>query len=444
MTLLLVQINTVLGVVCDIICFMKVKIEKIIYPGKSLARIDRKVVMLDRGLPGEEVEFTCLKSKSNYTEGKVSEVLVSSAERVPPHCDHYLICSPYQAMNYTLQSEIKKTQLKGMISHNLKFEPKKFEFRPASKIWGYRNKMDLHVVWESKKPFFAYNLPGKIREFRKIDKCFLASKNVNILLERLAHVMSHEKPGSIKDITIRETSSGELLLVIYGALEIKSFISTENIDFLKKGLSLSGVLFTHTGSGREKILWGKNLIEEKINGYKFLLGPTSFFQINIPMLGALLKDMEKALELKGTERILDLFCGVGTFGIIFAGSARETTGVELSGESAGLLKKNIKLNGVNNFRAFGADSCDWLSRAAENRFDVLIVDPPRRGLGGRLCGEILKKRIPRIFYISCDPSTLLRDLKELLSIYELKSITAYDFFPHTPHIETLSVLTLRK
>jgi len=423
---------------------MKIKIEKIIYPGKSLARIDGKVVLLDRGLPGEEVEYTCLRSKPNYTEGKVTQVLVPSVERVPPRCGHYLICSPYQDMNYTFQSEIKETQIKEIISHNLKLELEKFEFLPASKTWGYRNKIDLHVVWVDKKPSFAYNLPGKTHEFKKIDKCFLASENVNLLLERLGHIMPHEEPDSIKDITIRETSSGKLLLVIYSASEIKYLTSTENMDFLKKDLPLSGVLSTNTGSGKRKILWGKSFIEEEINGYKFLLGPTSFFQINIPMLGALLKDMENALELKGTERILDLFCGVGTFGIIFAKKAREINGVELSGESVELLKKNIQLNGVNNFRAFGADSRDWLSRTSKDCFDVLIVNPPRIGLGKRLCGEILKKRIPRICYISCDPSTLLRDLKALFSIYELKSMSAYDFFPHTPHIETLSVLTLKK
>ncbi len=131
---------------------------------------------------------------------------------------------------------------------------------------------------------------------------------------------------------------------------------------------------------------------------------------------------------------------MGTFGITLAGGAREVIGVELFTENIGFLKKNLALNRIENFRVCEGLSEEWMPRILKKRVDVLIFDPPRKGLDGRIVDSLLQNPAPLVVYISCNPSTLIRDLKLLLSRYRLNDLRIYDFFPHTPHIETCTFL----
>jgi 23S rRNA (uracil1939-C5)-methyltransferase len=181
-------------------------------------------------------------------------------------------------------------------------------------------------------------------------------------------------------------------------------------------------------------------IEETISGKTFRIGPESFFQINVPMLEEALKEMQKSTNQNKKEIIADLYCGIGTFGICLSQYAKKVIGIESALGNISFLKSNLKLNKIKNFRLYEG-SCEKLFPSLmTSGIDTLILDPPRKGLDGLLCKNILSSSIKKIIYLSCNPSTLSRDIKILSPQYNIKSIRMFDFFPHTPHIETLAIL----
>lgn len=423
---------------------MQVTIEKIIYPGRSLARYDNKIVLTDEGIPGETVEAIPVSEKRNYFEARTASVLAPSPHRVPPRCDHYKICSPYQYMDYALQADIKKEQIKEIFSHDLKIPIPDIPFRPSPNIWNYRNKIDLHILWDGDIPYFAYNMPGSARQFIKIKECFLASERANHLLKQTLKMIADNKLRSIKDVILKESASHQRSLLVASCDNVKNVKNlSARLEPLIKQSALNGIVCVDKNASSQRVILGDNFIEETIREKAFHIGPLSFFQVNVPMLEQLIQDMESSLRLKGDETVADLYCGVGTFGIMLADRVSKVIGVDSEKENIYFLNRNIQLNKAHNFSILQGDCEKWVSHTINTPLDILIVDPPRKGLGEAFCRDILKKRVRGLVYISCNPSTLARDLKVLFSAYRLKDLYAYDFFPQTPHIETLSILELK-
>jgi 23S rRNA (uracil1939-C5)-methyltransferase len=158
------------------------------------------------------------------------------------------------------------------------------------------------------------------------------------------------------------------------------------------------------------------------------------------MLGRVLEDISSWGRFRGTERLADLYCGVGTFGLASAGSVKEVLGIESEAANIAFLRQNIALNKAANFKIFEGSAEEWAPTVLVGQIDAVIFDPPRKGLGPEIVKSLLASPASRVFYLSCNPTTLARDLKTLSAAYALKVIRGYDFFPHTPHIETLAVL----
>jgi 23S rRNA (uracil1939-C5)-methyltransferase len=210
-----------------------------------------------------------------------------------------------------------------------------------------------------------------------------------------------------------------------------------------KKFPFEGITYIAKDRLQETLLYGKNYIEEKIKDKTFQIGTQSFFQVNIDALKLLILDMAEAIKLRGFKIIADLYCGIGTFGIIFADKAEKVLGGEILEENIYFLKENIKINHINNYSLYKGASENIIARILKEKIDTLIIDPPRKGIGKEMCERLAKDGPKHIFYISCDPITLARDLKILLQKYELTAIHGYDFFPHTPHTETFSILDRR-
>lgn len=420
---------------------MQVSIEKIIYPGKSLVRPQGKVILTDEGLPGENVEVELPRERKNYIAAKTTKILSLSPERTAPRCSHAQICSVYQYIKYPFQVKIKTAQIEEIFSPLLKTAPPNVLFRPASSIWGYRNKISLKVLWKNNQPCFAYHLPKSRHQFVKIKECFLVSEQVNRLLESLLNILARHSLCQIKEIVVKESiSTKQQLLVFYGKHLKDSGRLSGILDELKELFPLKGIVYIDTRTASRHLIWGKEVIEENVLGRVFLIGAESFFQVNVPMLQCLLKDMEQALSLTGTETIADLYCGTGLFGIIFAPHAKQVVSVESAAENTALLKRNAQANHINNLTVLEGDCRRLIAQTLRRPADILIIDPPRKGLDKSLHAQILQKPPRLIAYISCNPVTLARDIQTLLDAYRLTSLYSYDFFPHTPHIETLAIL----
>ncbi len=422
---------------------MRVCVEKIIYPGKSLSKIGGKVVLSDEGLPGEIIDAAPLKEKKSYIEAETKKILHASPHRVAFRCSHYRTCSPYQSIEYPFQLEIKKSQVWEMLSHSLKIDPGDIVVKSSPKIWGYRNRVRFHVIRESGTPFFAYHQPGFEQEFVRVEECHLISERMNSLLKEILEIIKAERLEGVREVELREsTSTGQMLVSLYvdRSKNLRNFV--EPLSPLKSKFPLKGVvcLIKKKKGLEEVILDGENSIEEKIGENIFHLGPQSFFQVNGYLLRELIEDLKKIIPYSGRENIADLYCGVGTFGITLAQKAKEVIGVESSAENIGFLKKNLVLNSVENFRVCEGLSEEWTPRILKKRIDVLVFDPPRKGLERRIVDSLVQNPVPQVVYVSCNPSTLIRDLKLLLSSYKLSDLRIYDFFPHTPHIETRALL----
>ena len=417
---------------------MNVKIDKIIYPGKSLSKQHGKVIITNEGLPQEVVEITPIKEKKNYIEAKTIKTLEPSEFRTSPRCSHYKICSQYQYIKYPLQLEIKKQQVSEMLSHDLGIKLEKCIIKPSPLIWNYRNKAHLHIIEDEDALKYAYHVPGQNKQYQTIDKCFLISENINSFLGLFLEQINIHKLTGIKEILIRENSCGELLLSIYVTDRKYSTAIKDGLQSLSLKTNLSG--YTFVSKNKVISIHGKNYIKEKIGDISYRIGFFSFFQINVPLLDVMIKDITSSINLLGNEIVLDLYCGVGTFGMAFAPKVKKVIGVESDNDNIEFLKKNIKNNGFNNFSVYKGTSERWIKKVLNDEIDILIIDPPRKGIGDLLCDEIIKKSPSILVYISCNLSTLTRDLKKLLTSYSIKQIAIYDFFPNTPHMEVCTIL----
>ncbi len=422
---------------------MQIVIEKIVYPGKSLSLAEGKVIFTDEGLPGEKVEIEPLKEKKNYLQAKTIRILKESTHRVRIRCPHWRICSPYQYIDYPFQVEIKKLQIMEIFSHHLGIELQNLKVTASPKVWGYRNKVHLHLFRENEAIHPAYHQPGSEREFVKIRDCFLLPEKMNSVLFSLARKIEEKKLDGLQELIIKQsTSSEEMLVVLYFDPQRKIEGLAPKFADLKSELPIKGLVgLVRTKKGlKETLFEGRNFIEEKVADKVFSIGPQSFFQVNTAILEEVIKDIKNSLCLSGKERIADLYCGLGTFGLVLASDAQEVFGVESFPENIFFLKRNLNLNRVGNFTVCEGTSEEWISSLLKKDIDILIFDPPRKGISKQVVSYLLSRPVPLVIYISCNPSTLVRDLKSLLTTYLLKDIHVYDFFPHTPHIETCVIL----
>jgi len=392
---------------------MKITIQKIIYPGRSLGLSENKTILTDEGLPGEIAEIIPLEEKKNYIEAKTIKIITPSVSRITPRCSHYQACGPYQYMDYKTQLSVKESQLKEMFPNTL------ISAAPSPEIWGYRNKIKLTVIWKNKKAGLAYHAPESKDRFIQIESCCLVSENVNKFLASFIETVNKENLTFIEEIEVRESSSTKEQMLIMRPLG-----KTEN---------KLHILFS-------KFNVKNTYIEETVLGKTFRIGPDSFFQINVPMLEAVLKEMQKSTNQNKKEIIADLYCGIGTFGICLSQYAKEVIGIESAPGNISFLKSNLKLNKIKNFRLYEGPCEKLFPSLMTSGIDTLILDPPRKGLDNMLCQNIILSSVKKIIYLSCNPTTLSRDLKIIGASYAIKTLRLFDFFPQTPHIETLAIL----
>jgi 23S rRNA (uracil-5-)-methyltransferase RumA len=424
-----------------------IRIEKIVYPGRRLGLLAGKVVFTDRGLPGETVEVEIFKDRRSYAEARTLRIAELSPARVAPRCAHYLACSPYQDMDYAFEVDVKRTQVAEILGRELRRPFAGLMLTPSPEVWGYRNKIGLRVLREDGAAEFVYHEPGEQASFVPVDRCHLVPDRVNDLLAGLLAAIRAVPLATVDGIEIRTSrSSGESLLLCDLASEAETAAAAEAFRGLKREFGLVGAVASiYDGKRfRDEQLFGRDFIEERTGGLTFRIGARSFFQTNIGILERVFEDVAAAAGGTAEAVIADLYCGLGTFGMSLARRSREVFGVEPEAGNVVFLKKNLALNGIGNFAVCEGTAEEWLPEILDREPAVVILDPPRRGLDPAIVRGLVEEAVPRLLYLSCNPTTLARDLKGLLAAYEVTDVRVYDFFPHTPHIETLAVLERRR
>lgn len=394
-----------------------IKIDSLDHYGRGITKIDGKIAFIENALPNEIVEIKIYKDKKKYIEGSVLKYIKESKERVNVDCPYYNSCGGCNIMHlsYNDQLKFKQNKIENIIKKYLNEDIKINNIVGSDKCVNYRNK----VTFQVKKNIGFYN--NYTYDIISIDDCLISNELINNSIKYLKML----DLKNINKITCR-TGLNELMIIIE--------TNKENLDItpLKK---ISNSIYLKINNQYKHIFGNKN-IYEKLDKYKYIISPDSFFQINIDTC---LKLYNKIKEYVGyNKNVIDLYCGTGSIGI-FVNDDNNVIGIEINESATKDAIENKKINNLNNINFICGDSGKKIKQL-DFKPDTIIVDPPRSGLNKETINNILSFNAKDIIYVSCDPMTLIRDLKILNKYYNIKELTPFDMFPNTYHLESLTYL----
>ncbi|MES1218524.1 MAG: 23S rRNA (uracil(1939)-C(5))-methyltransferase RlmD, partial [Bacteroidota bacterium] len=448
--------------------------------GKSLARVEGKVIFIEGTVPGDIVDVQLLKSKKDWAEGRPLLFHSYSTEREKPFCSHFGVCGgcQWQMLPYEKQLVYKQKQVADNLQRIGKINlPEIMPIAGAAETKYYRNKMEytfgnkrfltkeeLHdPLISSDQNVAGFHAKGFFDKLVDIQTCYLQAEPTNAI--RLAiknfavkndysfyDIRNHT--GFLRTMQVRLCTTGELMVnIMLGEDdEIKRNELLNHVS--EKFPSITTLLYTINTKWNDSlhdlqpvIFKGKGYVIEKLENFQFKIGPKSFFQTNTKQGEKLYQVTREFAELSGTETVYDLYCGTGSIGIFVSGQAKKIIGVELIAAAIDDAKENAELNHLSHTSFFAGDVIDICNDeffAKHGKPDVIITDPPRAGMHEKLVKKILEMNAPLVVYVSCNPATQARDLNLLSEKYDVTRIQPVDMFPHTHHIENVAQLKLRK
>ena len=403
------------------------------------------------------------KVRRNHAEALTVEVLEPGPERVEAPCAHYPACGGcrFQDLAYEAQVAAKEEQVADALRRIGGIpEPPLEPIVPAEEVFHYRNKLEYSFTATPDGPALGFHKAGRWDEVLDIRKCWLTTDLGNAVrdavrewarAERLEPYDQGDHTGYLRHLVLREGRNTGQLLVQLVTAEGERFDRDELVEVLRRFPEVRSIHWSENESQAEvtnlptTLLWGEDAIEEELCGLRFRVRPNAFLQTNTKMAERLYELAGEYAGLTGNETVYDLYCGIGTIGLTLARDALTVWGVEVSEESVACALENADLNGITNAAFFagevGASLEELRDRAGPP--DVAVVDPPRAGLSGKALRRLARLEAGRIVYVSCNPTTLAGNVKELTREwgYRLERARPVDMFPHTPHIETVALLT---
>ncbi|MFL5844620.1 MAG: 23S rRNA (uracil(1939)-C(5))-methyltransferase RlmD [Solirubrobacteraceae bacterium] len=433
---------------------VEVTIDSMAHGGAGVARLEGYVLFVSGAIPGDRVRAVITKSKRAYAEARTLEVLEPSPERIPPVADHP--GAPWQVLPYERQLEIKAEQVEDALRRIGKLDGFEVEpIVPAEQQWRYRNKVEFSFGRQDDRLVCGFHAAGSWEDIVDMDDCLLVSEQVNDVRRAVLEHLRAEgyepwdrrsQLGFLRNLIIREgRRTGQLqvrLVTSKGELDGDALAAAVPGDGGVFWTQAAGVAETTQG-GYTEHLSGPPALDEELGGLRFAISPDAFFQTNTEMAEQLYAIAIEYAQLKGWERVFDLFCGIGTIGLSLAGRAGEVWGVEIVEHAARDAIANAKRNEIGNAHFFAGDvrlaMRDLVERAG--RPDVLVVDPPRAGLSQKIVRRVIEANPKRIVYVSCNPTTLAPNAAQLTEAgYVLKKVRPVDMFPQTHHVECVAVL----
>lgn len=455
-----------------------VLIEDIGGEGKALSRVEGKVLFVPMAIPGDVVDVQVQKSKKSYAEGYVTQYKKFSDLRIDAKCEHFGVCGgcSWQHLPYEKQLMYKQKQVVDFFVRLGKLSG--FEARyilPSENIYYYRNKLEYSFStqrWLSNEEIesgeenidrrgLGFYLPKKFFRILDINNCHLQpepSNSIRIELKKfvigndLEPYDQRENVGFIRSMIIRNTSIGEWLIIV--TFHHESPWITKILDHLREKFpQLTSIYYVINPKVNDVITdleatfyWGKPHITEDMEGLKFKISPKSFYQTNSQQAYTLYKVTRDFACLKGDEVVYDLYTGTGTIANFIAGSCKKVVGIEYIEEATVDARINSADNKITNTVFYAGDMKDVLTEKLiekESVPDVIITDPPRAGMHPDVVKTILKAKPKKVVYVSCNPSTQVRDIQMMEEDYKLIRIQPVDMFPQTFHVENVALLERR-
>jgi 23S rRNA (uracil1939-C5)-methyltransferase len=407
-------------------------------------------------VPGDRVRARVHKSKRAYAEARAVEILEPSPDRIDPVSEHP--GTPWQVLSYERQLEVKQEQVGDALRRIGRLEEYELEpIVPAQEQWRYRNKLEYSFGQDPDgRLTCGFHAPGRWDEIVEVTDDLLASEAANAARERIVACCREQRlrpfdrragEGLLRNLVVREgRRSGQLQARLVtgpaGELDRERLITASQ--------PLDGLLLTRIDSvgettygGETELLAGGDRLEEEIGGMRFAISPEAFFQTNTEMAERLYALAIEYAQPHGLERIYDLYCGIGTVGLLFAPRVAEVWGLEIVEEAIADAISNAHLNEIRNAQFFAGDVRVAMRELVERagRPDLVVVDPPRAGLSQKIVRRIIEAGPQRIVYVSCNPTTLAPNAAQLVEAgYRLLRVRPVDMFPQTPHIECVALL----
>jgi 23S rRNA (uracil1939-C5)-methyltransferase len=456
--------------------YEKVEIIDIGSEGKAIAKVDGIVVFTTHVIPGDIVDLQVIKKREKYQEAKVVRIHANSPDRIDAFCEHFEVCGgckwqylPYdkqlfykQKQVYDQLKRIGKVKMPAIMpivgSANSTFYRNKLEFTFSNRRWLTIDEVRSGALFDDMN-VLGFHVQGMFDKVLNINKCWLQPDPSNeirnsikeyAIANKLAFYDLRNKEGLLRNLIIRSTSTGELMVIINFFREniaereaLLNFVASRFPE-------ITSLLYVINEKGNDTItdqnihiFKGRDHIFEEMEGLKFIIGPKSFYQTNSLQAYELYKITRDFASLSEKEVVYDLYTGTGTIACFVAGKASKVIGIEYVPEAIVDAKINSENNNITNASFFAGDMKDILTKAfiSENGHpDVIITDPPRAGMHEDVINVILFAAPDRIVYVSCNPATQARDIGLLSHSYQVTKVQPVDMFPHTHHVENVVLL----
>lgn len=424
--------------------------------GMGVGRLEGQVVFVPGVISGELWEVLLVKVSKNVLWGKGLRLLEPSPERTAPDCPYAGKCGgcQYRHMSYAEELRAKRARVQDALTRLGGVDVRVPPVLGAEDPLRYRNKVQFPVA-EGKIGFYR----SRSHQVIDVEDCLLQPPQAsNVRRAVLDWMEAFQIPaydetgrrGLVRHLYVRVNHRGQVLccLVIHGK---KLPHSRELTDLLRERVpGLAGIVVnvnlrdTNVILGEEFFsLWGQDFLEEELCGLTFRLSVPSFFQVNRAQTQRLYRLALEFAGLSGQETVLDLYCGIGSISLVLAGQAGQVVGAEIVPEAVADARDNAKANGIQNARFFLGDAGEVAAKLAQEDLHphVVVVDPPRKGLGEEVPGILAALDPARVVYVSCDPATLARDVKRFQALgYRFDRVQPVDLFPRTAHVETIVLL----
>ena len=449
-------------------------VDRIAYGGQGIARLDGLVFFVKGAIPGDRVKAQVVRKKKDYAEARMIGLLQPSLDRVDAPCPYSGYCGgcQWQHVRYERQLEYKKEHVQGAMARiGALSDVPVHDPIPSERTFAYRNKMEFSFAerrWllpgekDRGEEILALGLhvPSTFHKVIDVEACLLQEERGNEILRqvkryakesRLAAYSLRSHQGFWRFLTLRYSTSSRQWMVNLITCDERRDIMEPLAQTLTRSFPDVKTVVNNLNTGkaaiavgeREIVLSGDGTIADRLGPYIFRISSNSFFQTN--SLGAvkLYQQVVKYAELKGSEIILDLYCGTGTIPIFLAKTSEQVIGMEIAPSALQDAEKNCRANDIGNCRFILGDIRQSLT-TLRMKPDVVIIDPPRAGMHQEVLARAMELAAERIVYVSCNPTTLARDLGGMSRDYAVLEIQPVDMFPHTYHIEAVAKLLRRK
>ena len=436
------------------------------FQGEGIAKIDGLTIFIPNAIKGEKLKILIVKVLSSHAFGKIVEIIEKSPYRIESDCTTYKRCGgcSLRHIKYEETLKMKQNALQSLVNKTLANKIKVNETVGMENPYHYRNKAQYPVGLNKDGKLVIGVFANRTHEIIPINTCFIQNKQTEEIAKYIFEFLvknnisvynEKTQKGLVRHIVTKigiKTNEIMCILVINGKEMPKEKELVEeltnkfkNIKTIVKNINTKN---TNVILGNENInLFGDGYITDILGEYKFKISPMSFYQVNPIQAEKLYNLGVESANITKNDVVFDLYCGIGTISLFMSKFAKKVYGVEIVEEAIIAAKENAKINNVDNTEFIAGDVekvLDELVNVKQIMPDIIMVDPPRRGLDNTSIENIKKVRPKKVVYISCNPATLVRDLAKLEENYEVKQIIPVDMFPFTSHVECVAVLYLKQ